>query len=126
MPGHRYGADKKERCDVTEEKGFIGRLFDFSFSEFVTAKVIPLLFGIAVVFHAFAVLVMIVGRFRSGFWGGLLFLILSPLVYLLMVLMVRIWCELVIVVFKIAENTRVLAAAAKPAAAPEAETASDR
>ncbi len=103
------------------DKGFIGRLFDFSFSEFVTAKIIPLLFGIGIVLQAFAVLGMIVGRFRAGFWGGLLFLIISPLIYLLMVLMVRIWCELVIVVFKIAENTRVLAAAAKPqTAAPDA------
>ena len=99
------------------DKGFIGRLFDFSFSEFVTAKVIPLLFGIGIVLQAFAVLSMIVGRFRGGFWGGLLFLIISPAIYLLMVLMIRIWCELVIVVFKIAENTRVLAAATKPQSA---------
>ncbi len=96
------------------DKGFIGRLFDFSFSEFVTAKIIPLLFGIGIVVHAIVVLTMIIARFRGGFWGGLLFLVISPVVYLLMVLMVRIWCELVIVVFKIAENTRVLAAATKP------------
>ncbi len=103
-----------------EEKGLIGRLFDFSFTEFVTAKVIPVLFGITIVLQAIAVLTMIGGAFKSGFGRGLLTLILSPVIYLLMVLMARIWCELVIVAFKIAENTRVLAAAAKASAAPDA------
>ncbi|MCC5843569.1 MAG: DUF4282 domain-containing protein [Verrucomicrobia bacterium] len=36
---------------------------------------------------------------------GIMFLILSPLLFLLYVLGARIWCEMIIVLFRIAENT---------------------
>ena len=36
-------------------------------------------------------------------------LVLSPLVFLLYALVVRVWCELIIVVFRLAENTSRLA-----------------
>lgn len=87
------------------EKGFFARLFDFSFSEFITTSIIKIIFALVVVFSAIAVLMMLVTGFRGGALTGILALILSPLAFLLYVLLGRVWCELIIVVFRIAENT---------------------
>jgi hypothetical protein len=87
------------------EKGLLATLFDFSFSEFVTTRVIRFVFGLGVVFSGIGALALLVGGFSNGFGSGLLMLILSPLAFLLYVLGVRIWCEIIIVMFRIAENT---------------------
>ena len=87
------------------EKSAIGMLFDLSFTEFVTTRAIKLLFIIGVVFAAIGALGLIVGGFSSGAGKGMLVLVLSPLVFILYVFFVRISCEMIIVVFRIAENT---------------------
>ena len=88
-----------------EEKGLCGLLFDLSFSEFVTTRVIKVLFVVGIVFSALGALAMI----AAGAGRGILMLVLSPLVFLLYALVIRVWCELIIVVFRIAENTSRLA-----------------
>ncbi len=87
------------------DKGSIGMLFDLSFSEFITTRVIKFLFVLGVVFAAIGTIALIVGGFSAGAGKGFLSLILSPLVFLLYVLAARIWCEMVMVLFRIAENT---------------------
>lgn len=88
-----------------QNKGPIGMLFDLSFKEFVTTRIIKAIFIIGVVFGAILALVLIVTGFNDSAGTGFLFLILSPSVFLLYVLVVRIWCEIIIVLFRIAENT---------------------
>ncbi len=88
-----------------ENKGTIGLLFDLSFSEFVTTRMIKFLYVLGIVGAAIGSLTFLVAGFSGGFFKGLLFLILSPLVFLLWTLGARIWCELIIVAFRIAENT---------------------
>lgn len=87
------------------EKGSFGIMFDLSFSEFVTTRVIKILFIIGILFSALGALMIIIGGFNSGWVVGILALLLSPLVFLLYVLLARIWCEMIIVIFRIAENT---------------------
>jgi hypothetical protein len=87
------------------EKGSFSILFDLSFSEFVTTRVIKILFIIGILFSALGALMIIIGGFNSGWGVGILALLLSPLVFLLYVLLARIWCEMIIVIFRIAENT---------------------
>lgn len=87
------------------EKGSIGILFDLSFSEFVTTRVIKILFIIGILFAALGALMVIIAGFNNGWGVGILALLLSPLVFLLYVLLARIWCEMIIVIFRIAENT---------------------
>jgi hypothetical protein len=90
---------------IMSDKGSIGMLFDLSFSEFITTRVIKFLFVLGVVFAAIGTIALIVGGFSAGAGKGFLSLILSPLVFLLYVLAARIWCEMVMVLFRIAENT---------------------
>ena len=103
------------------QKNPIEMLFDLSFSEFVTTRVIKVLFIIGVVFAALGTLAVIVGGFSAGMGRGLVILILSPLLFLLYVLMARIWCEMVIVIFRIAENTSRMVGQKQVDSAPRAE-----
>lgn len=88
-----------------DNKGPMGMLFDLSFTEFVTTRVIKLLFIIGIVFAAFGALGLLISGFANGVVTGILCLILAPVFFLLYVLFARIWCEMIIVVFRIAENT---------------------
>ena len=87
------------------QKSSIGMLFDLSFTEFVTTRFIKVLFVIGIIFAAIGAIALIVSGFGAGAVTGILFLILSPIVFLIYVFIVRIWCEIIIVVFRIAENT---------------------
>jgi hypothetical protein len=106
------------------EKGFLGSLFDLSFAEFITTRVIKVLFVLAIIFAAIEALLMIVWGFGAGVLGGIALLIISPILFLFFVILARVWLELIIVIFRIAENTGRLAeqspgaAAAPPASEP--------
>ncbi len=88
-----------------DSKGLLGSLFDFSFTEFITTRVISILFILGVIVSGIAALGFIISGFASSVGTGILFLILSPIIFLIYVLLARIWCEMVIVIFRIAENT---------------------
>jgi uncharacterized membrane protein len=88
-----------------EEKGTFGLLFDLSFGEFVTTRVIKVLFVLGVVLAGIACLIMLGSGFKGGFGSGLIALILTPIIFIIWTLLIRMWCELIIVAFRIAENT---------------------
>ena len=88
-----------------ENTGFLGSIFDFSFTDFITIRIIKFLFILGIILAALGTLLLIVTGFSKGIGVGILSLILSPLIFLIYVLLARIWCEMIIVVFRIAENT---------------------
>jgi len=88
-----------------EEKGFIGRIFDLSFDEYVTTKVIKFVFVLGIIGAGAVTLGFLFGGFGASFGKGLLCLVVSPFLFLLLVLAARIWCEMTIVLFKIADST---------------------
>jgi len=91
-----------------QAKGFFGALFDLSFQELITTKMIKLLYIIGIVIAGLSAATLLV----SGLWqggSGLVALIVAPLTFFLGVISLRIWLELVMVVFKIADNTEILA-----------------
>jgi len=102
------------------EKGFFGALFDISFSEFITTKVIKVLYCLGMLLAFLGVLSWIVTGFGVNAWIGVIALILSPLIYILSVIWLRICLELIIVVFRISDN--VAALAKKEGAIPAAPT----
>ena len=99
-------------------KGFIERLFDLSFTEFVTTQVIKFIYILSIVLSGIYGLVLLFGGLGMLFKGlvgtGLLLIILSPIAVLLGVLLSRIWCETIIVLFRIAENTGRMANQVEP------------
>ncbi len=99
--------------EMKDPKGFLAALFDLSFSDFITVKIIKILFLIAIVLSAFAALAVVIAGIAGGVATGLVALIVSPFVFLLNVLWARIYLELIMVAFRIAENTQKMADAKK-------------
>lgn len=91
------------------EKGAFGAIFDLSFSEFVTTRVIKVLYVIGIFISALIALAVLIGGLSEGVVAGILGLILAPIIFMLYVLLARIWCEMIIVIFRIAENTSKIA-----------------
>jgi hypothetical protein len=88
-----------------DTQGFLGSIFDLSFTEFITIRIIKFLFVLGIILAAIGTLLLIVTGFSNGIGVGILSLVLSPLIFLVYVLLARIWCEMIIVMFRIAENT---------------------
>ncbi len=88
---------------------FLRALFDFSFSQFITTRLIRLLYAIGVLIAVVVTVGAIVRGFNEGAGTGIVSLIVAPLVFLLVVIIARVWLEIIIVVFRIAEYLRDMA-----------------
>lgn len=102
------GAEPRARTKQPGEKGFLGSLFDFSFSSFVTPKIIRMLYILFTVWTALvAVVILIIGFRTGGVVGGLFTLIIVEPIFVLLTLGIyRVILEAFMVVFRIYEETR--------------------
>ena len=91
---------------MEEQKGFLGRLFDFSFGEFITPTIIKLLFGLSIFFSGLYMVSMIWGAFGTSTTYGIVALILSPLLFLLFVIIAKVYLEIIIILFRIAADVK--------------------
>ncbi len=89
-------------------KGFLSSLFDFSFTEFVTPRIISFIFIAGVVLIGISTLGVIFSGFAADTAYGFVMLLLSPISFLLVVIMLRVYLELIIVLFKIYTGIRSL------------------
>ncbi|MGB9619047.1 MAG: DUF4282 domain-containing protein [Armatimonadota bacterium] len=106
---------------MDQQKSFFARLFDFSFSEFITMSVIRVLYVIAVIASAIGALMMLVTGLMSlgeSVLRGLGMIILSPIMFILYVICARIWFELILIIFRIEEHTEKIAGAGQAAPPP--------
>ncbi|WP_158566800.1 DUF4282 domain-containing protein [Actinomadura craniellae] len=101
--GHRFANDK----------GFFGALFDFSFDNFIAPKLVKFLYILLLILVTVGGLVYLVIGFTmlasgtdAGVLGGLLVIVLTPVIWLLSLMMYRVMLELMIVVFKISEDIK--------------------
>jgi Domain of unknown function (DUF4282) len=89
--------------------GFLRALFDFSFSQFVTTQLIRLLYVIGVLIAIVVTIGAIFRAFSESAGAGIVSLIVAPLIFLLVVIIARVWLEIIIVVFRMAEYLRDMA-----------------
>jgi hypothetical protein len=89
------------------ERGFLGSLFDFSFTSMVTPKIIKVLYVLFTVWTALVALVILVISFRTGGDAGGFFVlfVIVPVFVLLMLGVYRVILEAFMVVFRIYEET---------------------
>jgi len=94
-----------------DQKGLWGTLLDLSFSSFITVKIVRVLYVIGIAMAGLLALGTLLGGFTGDGGAGMaiLGLILAPIVFLVAVLAVRVYMELIIVIFKIAEHTNTIA-----------------
>ena len=122
---------------MSDSPSFLRALFDVRFRSFVTGRLVPVLYVLTIVGLLFLYLVIAVAILKGGgeaavinssgeletsggggstAFGLLWLFILGPLMLILYTLFYRVVFELLIIIFRIWENTQVLAAAHRPAA----------
>ena len=94
---------------MEQKTGLLTWVFDFSFRDFVTLKLMKFLYGLSLFFSGVTALIMIIMGFAGSVGYGILFLILSPLIFLFLAFISRVYLELMIVLFRIEENIAKLA-----------------
>jgi hypothetical protein len=110
---------KDVKALLDKRAGFFSALFDFSFTEFVTSKIIKLLYGLSILFSGIFALILLIFFLVVGFNAsvavGILALIIGTplcfLIFLVMVIYSRVVLEIIIVIFRIAEHTAEIAKA---------------
>jgi hypothetical protein len=101
------------------EKGFLGSLFDVSFSSLITAKVIKVIYILSMVLIGLFALVFVAAAFTESAAGGIItLLVFAPLAALLYLVYVRVILEVIICVFRITETNVELVALQRAAAGP--------
>ena len=94
---------------VAESKGFFGALFDFSFTSFVTTKIIKVLYVLILVLAVLSALTYTVLAFKvSPGFGFLTLVIGDPLFIIIVMAFWRLVLEAFVVVFRISEDIRAL------------------
>ena len=92
-----------------DAKGFLGALFDFGFTSFVTPKVIRVLYMLIVTGTVVSALVFTIIAFKASLAFGILTLVFSDPLFILIVLAIyRIILEFFVVTFRVAEDVRAL------------------
>ena len=90
----------------TTSRGFLSRLLDMSLREFITPSIIRFIFILWVGISTIALLILVVAGFAASPGVGIVLLVLSPFIFLLNVIIIRIYMERLSVIFRIEENTR--------------------
>ena len=95
--------------DVADAKGFLGALFDFGFSSFVTPKVIKVLYVLIMIGTVVSALVFTIIAFKANLaFGAVTLLFGDPLFVLIVLAIYRIILEFFVVIFRISEDIRAL------------------
>jgi hypothetical protein len=81
-------------------------IFDFSFTEFISIDLIRVLYVFAFIVAGLAMVGTILAGFSNGFGWGLGSIIIAPVVFFIVIFIARIGLEMLVVLFRIAENTR--------------------
>lgn len=94
----------------------LSALFDFSFSEFVTVRLIKLLYAIMLVGAGLFAIITGFGMMSAstGLLGNVLGLLAIPTLFFVGAFLARIYCELVIALFRIAESSAEISRNTRP------------
>jgi Domain of unknown function (DUF4282) len=92
-----------------DARSFLGALFDFGFTSFVTPKVIKVLYMLIVIGTVLTALVFTIMVFQASVAFGVLTLVVGDPLFILIVLAIyRIILEFFVVTFRVAEDIRAL------------------
>jgi hypothetical protein len=105
------GSPKSVRSDPGSNSGgpILRALFDLSFSRFLSLELVKILYVVAIFLAVLAVIPTIVIAFDTGFWTGVISIFVAPFLFLIYIVSWRVWLELLIVLFRIAEYAREIA-----------------
>src|SRR4051812_2820886 len=89
---------------VATTGSFWARLFDMSFTTFITPMLVRTIFILGLLIAAIiGVGAVLVAFFESGLWAGIWALIWAPVWMLVVIVIMRVWLEIAVVFFRIAQ-----------------------
>ena len=88
----------------TDTAGFFKALFDFSFREFITPKVVKAVYVLATVVLALAWLVFVISGFSRSAGEGILFLLLGTVGALLYLAIIRMTLEFYLAIVRMSQD----------------------
>jgi Domain of unknown function (DUF4282) len=99
-------AEQPSDADTT---GFLGALFDFGFTSFVTPKIIKVLYVLVTIGTIVSALAFTIVVFKASVAFGIVALVFGdPLIILVVMAAFRIFVEFFVVIFRAAEDIRAL------------------
>ncbi|MFC7880260.1 DUF4282 domain-containing protein [Isoptericola sp. NPDC057391] len=110
-PGSEYPPDRSAG-PVTpggEGSGFLGALFDYSFSRYITPSVVKVVYIIVTVLVALAWLGGIVAAFQASVWAGILYLVFGWIIALVYLALARITLEFFVAVISVSQKVNAYA-----------------
>jgi Domain of unknown function (DUF4282) len=100
---------QQQQQGTAAAKGFLASLFDFGFNSFVTPKVVKVIYVLMMILLGLGALLFAITAFRvSPVFGVISLFILCPLFFLVELALWRIVLELFIVIFRIADDLRII------------------
>jgi hypothetical protein len=91
---------------LESERTFFQALFDFKFTEWVTLRVAGGLYLFSIILVSLVSVLVLIGLLLDGWvFAAILYLLLGPLAWLLVVLIVRLAFEASIATIAVAQNT---------------------
>ena len=79
---------------------------DLSFTKFITPSLLKILYIISIALLTLCCLVSLLGFITKGFFYAIAGIIIIPIGWAMGVVIIRVYLELIIVLFKIEHNTR--------------------
>lgn len=89
---------------VDSSTGFFKKLFDWDFDELITRSIIKIVYIIWVVLIGLFAVIAFVSLLTSGGPGAIFAIVVVPIVALLYLISIRIGLEVLVVVFRIADD----------------------
>lgn len=89
---------------MNDPKSFLQSLFDFSFESFIVPKIIRVIYTVALAIVGLQSLGLLMTAFFQSAVIGLFTLIFAPLFFLFMAVVMRSYCELILVQFSLLQN----------------------
>ena len=89
---------------VTDSKGFIGALFDFSFSHFITPMIVKAVYILAVVALGLAWIFFLIAAFSQSVGGGLFVLVLGPIGIVIYLAFIRMTLEFYLAIVRMSQD----------------------
>jgi hypothetical protein len=99
-----YGPGPGVPPSTATSKGFVGALFDFSFSHFITPMIVKAVYVLAVVALGLLWLALLLGAFSQGAGSGLLVLVLGPIAILIYLAFIRMTLEFYLAIVRMSQD----------------------
>ncbi len=108
-PGPSGGGPTGPRSAEVDAKGFLASLYDFKFDHFVTPKLIRFFYAFFVIVLSAGAVIFLIGSLASGKAAGIVAaIIVIPIFYLVYLIFLRMYMELIAALFRIADDIRAI------------------